>query len=1053
MEKIESKKTDNSKRKYWQSLEERITPPKADWLTPDFAKSQHEMEEESRGLKLGRKDFLKFMGAGAVMVGAACRRPTEQIVPAVIQSPEMVPGNPLYYASTAPDGTGIIVRTKEGRPVKISGNPDHPLSRGGVTAWNIASVMDLYDPDRLRRPMKLSSGRKSRATEEEIVTEAQKKLSEGKYVLITKPIDSPSSEALIDAFLDKYPGGRHLELRPDPTLRQITEGQKASYGTEIVPFYRVDRAELIVSIDGDILGTMIAPSVFTAAFGKKRDLRNGAKAMNRLISFESMYSVTGSNADERYAIRPGDQATVALALAAHLVYSHGAAAPGGARELLGNYLPEKVSKTLGISAADLEKVASELSEYRGKSLVIGASPLAANGNNTSLQVAVNLLNTILDNDGKTVDHAHPINLSEGSSDSEIQEVFNDIKNGRIKTVVLGESNPLYHLPAFVQVKEALEKASYILSLNDRIDESSLLASAILPASHYLESWGDAQVVPGIYSVRQPVIRPLYGTRSLEDRLIQLSGGNLAGVTEFHEFVKKRWETIRGGNGASFRTFWQSALQSGYFAPGRTALEATTGARNFNGGSLKALPTAPDSSALAAGEFSLGLYYNNQVLDGAGANNAYRQELPDPVTKCTWMNYAVLSPATARELKLKQGAVVEVKTQYGKLELPVHLQPGIHPQALLIALGYGREAGGQTADCVGANALALAGTGSDSFTFSGIKATLSPTGDRIEIPNTQTIYRHGFNTEDRAFFAPGKLPGAPLNGSRQDIGSRERPNIRETTLEDFIKNPGKDMKPEAVEFPENAEVMEKWEYVDARWHMTIDLNQCTGCGACVTSCNLENNVPMVGPAEIIVGREMHWLRIDRYFSGGEENAEVAHQPMLCQHCENAPCENVCPVAATTHNHEGLNVMTYNRCVGTRYCANNCPFKVRRFNWFENWTYMEGLERKLKDPQQLGLNPDVAVRTRGVMEKCTFCIHRIAAARQESRARGEAHIPDGSIITACQEVCPTKAITFGNINDPDSRVARLSKGDKRAYKVLDFLSVAPSITYLAKVRNKG
>ncbi|PKL29749.1 MAG: hypothetical protein CVV45_21045, partial [Spirochaetae bacterium HGW-Spirochaetae-10] len=394
-----------------------------------------------------------------------------------------------------------------------------------------------------------------------------------------------------------------------------------------------------------------------------------------------------------------------------------------------------------------------------------------------------------------------------------------------------------------------------------------------------------------------------------------------------------------------------------------SLKGQAANRNFNTAALQALPVSPETKA----GLRVGLYYNVQVLDGTGANNAYRQELPEPVTKGVWMNYAVILPETARQMKLKQGSVIEVKTPSGSVKVPVLLQPGIHPEAILIALGYGRTAAGKIGDERGANAIELARVGTDSLILSGLELAkeggLVATGDRIKLPNTQTVYRSGRNTEDRAFFAPKQeytTDSAPMGAAALD-GSAQygRPLIREAKLEEYRKDPTNEeiYTPEGVHYPDNAAIMTGWKYEGIRWHMAIDLNACTGCGSCVTSCNIENNIPMVGPDQVYMGREMHWLRIDRYYSGSEANPTVAHQPMLCQHCENAPCENVCPVGATAHDTEGLNVMAYNRCVGTRYCANNCPYKVRRFNWFENWDYMEGLVRHLRDPQQLGLNPDV------------------------------------------------------------------------------------------------
>ncbi len=1038
-----------AKRKYWQSLEERTAPEVASWQLPEFPGTVDEMKAEAKKSGYSRKDFLKFMGAGAVMFSAACRRPTEQIVPAVIQPPEYLTGIPSFYSSTAPDGTGLIVRTREGRPIKIAGNPDHPLSRGGVSSWNVASLYDLYDPDRQRKPARLSRGRKKRASESELVDEAMGKISEGSYVLLTGPVDSPSTRSAINAFLKSNSGGRHVEIRQDPTLRQIAAGQKVCYGQELVPHYNFEKAKLVVSIEGDFMGTMPGAPYYASSFGGRRDLRTGKKSMNRLVAFESIFSLTGSNADLRQPIRPGDATAIALSLAAHIVVERGNskyAGNGEVRGLLSNYVPAKAASKLNVDGKMIEEVAEELWKNRGSSLVIGGSPLAASGKNESLAVAVNLLNSILDNDGKTVDYKNPLQFSAGSSDREVAKLVGDMKAGKVKTLIVAGANPVYMLPGSLKVSEALEKVDYILSLNDRVDETGALAHAILPSSHYLESWGDAEMYSGVYSVQQPVIRPLYQTLSLEDRLIQLNGGSLAGFSSFHEMLKDRWKKIQSssGKGGSFTGFWQSALQAGHFAPGAKRLKETSGARNFNTGALTRLPRSLKSAGT-----KLGMYYNVQVMDGTGANNAYRQELPEPVTKIVWENYACMLPATARKLNLKQGTIVEVATSEGSLYLPLLLIPGIHPDAVLVSLGYGREAAGRIANKRGVNAMNVARVSSDSFVLSGMDVTeIRNTGDRHILASTQMVYRTGFNSENRAFFAPGSMPDAPYNGSSQ----YDRPIVLETTLEHFKKDPTH-FTPEKAEYPRNAAVMTSWDYNHIRWHMAIDLTLCNGCGACVTSCNIENNIPMVGPEQVSIGREMHWLRIDRYFSGSEENPEVAHQPMLCQHCENAPCENVCPVAATQHNSEGINVMAYNRCIGTRYCANNCPYKVRRFNWFENWNYMEGFRQKLHDPQQLGFNPDVTVRSRGVIEKCSFCLHRISNARREMRARGDEKMMDGTVVTACQEVCPTKAISFGDINDKTSEVAKLVKRETRGYKVLDFLAVNPSVTYLAKVRNKA
>ncbi len=1024
-------------------------------------------DESKASQKLSRSSFLKLMGATAVMAHAACRRPVEQIVPAVTRAPETQPGVSTFYSSVTPNGTGIIIRAREGRPIKIAGNPDHPLTRGGVSAYNAASLLDLYDPDRLRRPAVLDqkSGRKKYSEKNLTLLVAKTQLKKGDYALLSGPIDSPSTAALIKDFLALYPGGRHIEFCPDPTLRQIKEGQEFSYGQSSLPLYRFDRADMVLSLEADFLGSMPMSEHYANSFAQRRSVRRRGNLMSRLIVFESMFSLTGSNADERYAIRPGDQPLIALALAAYIVINMQKSPfvkDSIVRDFLLQYLPENVTLKLkqeeglykkGQFERTIARLGEELWANRRKSLVIGGSPLTSTGSNAAGQITINLLNSILGNDGITVDHQSALKLSCGASDREIQSLIGDLKTGRIKSLILSHANLVYHLPQSLKVSEALQKTPYILALHERIDETARLANAVLPTSHFLESWRDSEVVSNIFSIQQPVIRPLYQTLSFEDWLIQLADGEISGAKNFYEYLKNRWRKnsslpASAGRPKGFDRFWISFLQNGYFAPQLERLDRRAGSRPFQSESIYRLPQLKEGAwnKVEQNKLYLGLYYNIQVADGQGANNAQRQELPDPVTKIVWDNYVSLLPETARRLSLRQGSLVELQTAQGLLKLPVHLQPGLHHQSALVALGYGRTACGQVANGVGQNAAHLIEPGSDSLTFAGMAAEIKATGQLYELASTQVIYRNGTASEEKAPFLQADMHSLPYRGSSQ----HGRAILRETTYAEFQSGNYK-LRPEPAQYPRKQEIVPPWKYENTRWQMTIDLNSCIGCAACVTSCNAENNVPMVGKEEVKVGREMHWLRIDRYFSGEETSPEMAHQPMLCQHCENAPCENVCPVAATTHDKEGLNVMTYNRCIGTRYCSSNCPYKVRRFNWFENWNYWEGLRRKIREPQHLSLNPDVTVRSRGVMEKCTFCVQRISAARQESKARGEKFIPDDRVITACQEVCPADAISFGNILDPRSKVSQLTKKQKRGYRVLEALGVEPSVTYLAKIRN--
>ncbi len=1035
-----------SEKRYWQSLEDKALPPIASWKTPEFKQTIKEMMEKAKTKKFSRKDFIKVMGASAVMLQAACRRPYEQIVPAVIQAPEYTPGEKLYYASSTPEGTGIIIHTREGRPIKIAGNPEHPITKGGLRAFNAPDTQDLYDPDRLRYPVFIENKRKKKAKKDEILSKIQSQLSQGNYVIITNPIQSPSTKKLISEFLKIYPEGKHLEFRPDPTLKQISEAQKLCYNQEVLPFYRFDKASLIVAIENDFLGTMPGSEIYTRWYTEKRNINYKNKGFNTLIVFESMLTLTGSHADHRFPIKPGDSSLIALSIASELNNNLKVGPYANNQkviDLLKNYSPEKIAPIIGIPVEKIQNIAKQLEIHKGKSIVITGSPLIQTKleeiNDT--QIAVNFINTILGNDGKTIDYANYLGLSPGNGYSKILKTIEEVKEGKIKTVIFVNTNLAYYLPESVNLKEILKKA-FVVSLSDRIDETGYLSNAVLPLSHYLESWGDVETLKGVYSIIQPAIRPLYDTLSFEDYLIQIAGG-IGGTDQFYDYLKKQWsDTVKN----NFTNFWISILQAGYYQ--NSKLEPPGKERNFN---LAALDYISSSAENNSG-FRLGLFYQVNVLDGSKNNNGYRLELPDPITKTTWGNYVAILPETARKLKLKQGYVVEIKTKTGSIKLPLHLQPGIHPEAILIPLGFGRNSVGKTGNNVGVNAVQIASVKNNQIVFSGLEIESAEsqifkfTGDRQDLAITQVVYRLEKNTEHRAFFAMGSLPNAPYDGSSQ----YDRQLVLETTYKDL--QAGWKVPEQTIEYPENASLMKEWEYEGVRWHMVIDLNLCTGCGACVTSCNLENNIPIVGKEELEEGSggEMHWMRIDRYYSGDESNPEVVFQPMLCQQCENAPCENVCPVGATSHTDEGINAMAYNRCIGTRYCMNNCPYKVRRFNWYEYWNWMEGAIRHLREPQHLGLNPDVTVRRRGVIEKCTFCIQRLNKARIDAKAKGLSRVPDGSVKTACQEVCPANAIYFGDVNDPNSEVSKLAKKG-RGYKVLDFLGVKPSITYLAKARN--
>ncbi len=1039
---------------------------------------QIEKRDEQANLKKtdkvpSRRDFLKLMGATAVMVSASCRRPTERIVPAVIRSPEISPGLSNYYSTMSPDGIPLIVKTRDGRPLKISGNPDFPLVQGGISAYHLADLMDLYDPDRIRKPLRFTKeGKKTRVSLKRILENAKKNLSKDPYVILSGPIRSASSKQILTDFLKENPGGKHIQYDANPTQQRIAEAQSLCYKTSpSVPLYRFDRCEVIVSIDGDFLGAAPGNEYYGKMYAKSRNVYAKKERMNRLTVFEAMMSVTGSNADYRYPIMPNGQLLIALALLATIDKKY-KPLPAPWHDYLQAYHPSKITQWLSpdiiknsIYEPDrfvniIEKTCKDLWQARGKSLVYGGGIVHENGNSLANQLVINLLNSTLKNDGNTVDYRHTIAYHSTARDKEMTQLAKDLMKQKIKNVILLDVNPVYHLPEEINFADALKKASYVLAISQNLNESSSLATEILPLNHYLESWNYYQPIRSIHAIAQPMIRPLYESMSGEDVLMQLSKKPLSTAKTYSEYVKNYFQgqiAAIDQKRLSFNQIWNRTLKNGYYLEndnefsqeGGKESKARTPDYNSSLQILKKLKIKNKANLTKANEFQLGIYSNVQVREGDGANNTLRQELPEPITKIVWDNYAVLLPATARKLNIKQGDLLEIELANKKIIIPAHLQPGVHPKALLIAQGYGRAKGGKIATEVGVAIRSKIPLQPETSQFQySVAVTIKNSKKSYVLASTQAIYRNGWNKEAKAAFAPESLLKANYNGSSQ----YDRPLIRETKLKDYLSGVFQ-LKPEAVEYPKDQELVSKWEYNNHRWHMIIDLNSCTGCGACVTSCNTENNIPMVGKEQVSYGREMHWIRIDRYFSGNEQEAELGHQPMLCQHCENAPCENVCPVAATTHNSEGLNTMTYNRCIGTRYCANNCPYKVRRFNYYEYWNFWEGFRRKLTSPQHLALNPDVTVRTRGVVEKCTFCVQRINLARQETKSKGKKLIPDKMIKTACQEVCPSGAISFGNILDQKSEVNKeLEKSKDRSYHVLEYLNVKPSISYLAKIRNR-
>ena len=945
---------------------------------------------------IARRDFLTLMGASMALTATACaRRPVNKIIPYVVKPEEIIPGVAYSYASTFNDGSnsfGILTTNREGRPIKLEGNPDHPVNGGALSVRAQASVLSLYDPDRLQGPMKGSV----KIDWKELDAAVKAGLSKASSVrVLSTPILGDSTRKLVKEFLSGFRDGALVEYEAVGN-EEVSMGQELSYGKACLPGYAFDEADVVVSLGADFLETWGTSIENSRAWAKRR--KPGSN-MSKLISFESMMSITGANSDERYPVRPGDEYLIALALAHEIT--------GQAK--FADYSAEKVAHQIGgvITAAAIKKTAKALEAARGKSIIVAGGIGAKTKDALALQIVVNFLNSHLGNEGKTID-GNLWRYAAGPGTSEIIKLIADMNSGRVGALVIHGANPVYSLPASMGFEAALKKVPFVVATSDRADETAKFANYIATANHYLENWGDASANAMVVSLQQPAMAPLFDSRSFEDSLLAWSGKK----GSFYDFIRENWKNTHfktKGGGQSFEAFWESTLQKGVLGnPSRSKGTA----RSFKTAALEKV-----GKPQVSGDMRIALYESVAIGDGTMANNAWVQELPDPITSVTWDNYIALGPEAAKKIGAELNDVVEVTAANGfKFELPVFVQPGLHAGTVAVAVGYGRTSAGRVGNEVGANVYGVTEISGGMRAASGSQVTLRRTGRRYELAATQ-----------RHFMAEG------------------RPLINDITLSEFKKNPASAMHTNPHLKLETVPSM--WEAHDYskgyRWGMAIDLNACTGCGACVIACQAENNTPVVGRDRVRESREMHWIRIDRYYSGSPENPDVLFEPMMCQHCENASCETVCPVIATMHDKEGLNEMVYNRCVGTRYCANNCPYKVRRFNFFDYW-------KNYAEPMNMVYNPDVTVRTRGVMEKFTFCVQRIVKAKDHAKDVG-GKVKDGDLMTACQQTCPTDAIIFGDINDPNSRVSKASK-DARSFRVLELLNTKPSIAYLTKVRNK-
>ena len=1014
-------------KRYWKGLEELNNDPEfvkhADREFPEPPRKSHATGGESR------RDFLKMMGFGiSAATLAACEAPVRKAIPYVVKPVDVDPSIPNYYASTYMDGgdyCSVVVKTREGRPIKIKGNERSGITRGRTNAQVEASVLSLYDSQRLQGPT-LNGEPIAWSSLDEAVTGQLRNAA--RPVLVSYTILSPSTQAAIDQLLAAYPNMRHVMYDPI-SAEGILEANRTTFGQAVIPAYDFSKADTIVSFGADFLGTWIAPIVYARQYGETRKLGRDKKKMSRHYQFESTLSMTGANADYRSQIRPSQEGLIVGHLYNLL------AARAGATTANVNKLEE---------VPFLSKAANDLWASRGKSLVVSGS------NDPAVQSMVNAINQLLGNYGTTLDLQNPTYFRKGSTRA-MNQLAQQMNQGSVDGVIFYNCNPVYDFYQGTVFAEGLGKVKLKVATSDRIDETSALVDYVAPDHHYLESWNDAEPRRGSFSLAQPTITPIFDTRQAQSSFLTWAGHD---ETDYYRFMRNRWSNravAAQSPVGSFEDYWNRALYEGAVEVetdnSDQAASASPTAFNANIGAL----TSRINDAYPAQREGLELVVYQKVGIGSGrqANNPWLQEMPDPISKACWDNYLTVSQKLATELGVD---MEEMKTRLAKVTangqsvtVPVMVQPGQAEGTVGLAVGYGREKAGKVANGIGVNAYPLVSMTNGYVSYFNPEVQVEILDEQYRIAQTQT---------------------------HETYMGRETV-IQDALLAEYQQDPAAGrykVEIETYDGPKDPNAISLWKghaYPNHHWMMAIDMNSCIGCGACTVACQVENNVPVVGRQEVINRREMHWIRIDRYYSSdavedlkdmevASANPEVTFQPMLCQQCNNAPCETVCPVLATTHSSEGLNQMTYNRCIGTRYCANNCPYKVRRFNWFKYHDNKQFAGVNVAMNDELGkmvLNPDVTVRARGVMEKCTFCIQRIQLGKLEAKKEKRRPI-DGEIVSACAEACPTRAITFGDANDPTSEITRIvsSEYEERAYRVLNEIGVSPNIWYLTKIRNK-
>ncbi len=1012
-------------KKYWKSLDELKFPTKSEILKQtEFAENIKEEFDISKLNDMSRRKFLAISAATLALATTACKnyRDKGEIVPYNQKPENILPGKANYYSSTCTgcaNHCGILIKTREGRPIKVDGNPDHPGNRGKICATGQATILDLYNPERYKKPLVKRNGKWQEVdftgAFSDLIGAINNTIKEGKeIVFFSKPIFSPSFAKILGEFQQKYPSTKIYTYEfLEPYAKE--KAWKELYPD--APLHEVDisKVKIILAVESNFLATEGTFIKNIRDFVGNRNVDN-PKNFNRLYAIESDLSLTGANADYRLPLNPTQFSNFLGAIINEIIEKNYDKVLNKnfplsfLKEKFGSFKIEEFAKQNNINISLLKSIVNDLIENQGSAAVITGDSVTYETHFFGF-----ILNEILSN--TKCYRKRPTPIFPLSTLDDLVKLQEELNNGKVGLVVNLDCNPVFHFPKDLDFANAFKKIPYVFTLVESENETAVNSTHIIPISHNFESWGDFFNGWNVYSIAQPLIEPLYGTYQKESIILALLESKMA-YDNYHKYIKNYWQSEiypKSDSEVSFEQFWFSVLHDGVLVISNDLKEQLI--CNFK--AIEKLETKPKEKV-----WSLVVKKPYFIGDGKFLDNPWILELPHPISKVTWDNYLAISESEAKNLNLTSGDFVTVDYNGKSFEAPVFILPGISEKTITIEAGFGRENVGTIGKDVGFNPIVLLSKNnfSDGYILSNIKITKQNKKYRI----ASTVEHHS------------------LNDSFVKDLHKSRHIIQEGYLDEYING-----KLEIHRVKEKLSIIPEIKYSGLKWAMAIDLNKCIGCGACITACNVENNVPVVGKDQVLRGREMQWIRVDTYFSGTVDNPQVSIQPMLCQHCDDAPCENVCPVVATNHSPDGLNQMVYNRCVGTRYCSNNCPYKVRRFNFYDfRDHFANGFF--YQDSLKLLNNPEVTVRSRGVMEKCTFCIQRITEARHNALAQGT-ELKGSDVKTACQEACPAEAIIFGDMHDKNSEIYYW-RNHKLGYFVLEELNIKPNVTYIAKLRNK-